>query len=205
MLIFNPVLSHFVQCAGAVPAIIAFPWRLRMHETETFERVKQDRADAADKLSSQTQSDPIIVGTGNQQQTAQYGSTQTVDTAPTSSSGKFIGSSTRMDELKRTWHFYKYHMLGLYVHICPHRICINIVLFIISIILSFSSSLFCSLSIYRFICLITYYLNPFLSLYLYLYLPPSLSLFLFLSLFKSIKISLYLLHSLLLFDNRRYS
>ena len=26
---------------GAVPAMLAFPWRLRMHETETFERVKQ--------------------------------------------------------------------------------------------------------------------------------------------------------------------
>ena len=120
MLIFNRVLSHFVQCAGAVPAIIAFPWRLRMHETETFERVKQDRADAADKLLAQVQSDPIVVGTGSQQPTAQYGSTQTADTAPTSSSGKFIDSSSRMDELKRTWHFYKYHMLGSYVHVCPH-------------------------------------------------------------------------------------
>ena len=28
---------------GAVPAILAFPWRLRMHETESFERVQESR------------------------------------------------------------------------------------------------------------------------------------------------------------------
>ena len=32
---------------GAVPAMLAFPWRLRMHETETFERVKQARINRA--------------------------------------------------------------------------------------------------------------------------------------------------------------
>lgn len=30
---------------GAVPVVIAFPWRLYMHETETFEQVKQNRQD----------------------------------------------------------------------------------------------------------------------------------------------------------------
>ncbi len=45
---FNAGQSWRVALAfGAVPAIIAFPWRLRMHETETFERVKAARLDEA--------------------------------------------------------------------------------------------------------------------------------------------------------------
>ena len=43
---FNASQSWRVALAfGAVPAIVAFPWRLRMHETETFERVAAARKD----------------------------------------------------------------------------------------------------------------------------------------------------------------
>eukprot|EP01036_Dinobryon_divergens_P027355 gene27355-36119_t len=34
---------RFALAFGAVPPLLAFPWRLKMHETETFERVKKDR------------------------------------------------------------------------------------------------------------------------------------------------------------------
>jgi MFS family permease len=34
---------RFALAFGAVPAILAFPWRLRMHETESFERLKKER------------------------------------------------------------------------------------------------------------------------------------------------------------------
>lgn len=34
---------RFALAFGAVPAILAFPWRMRMHETESFERVKEAR------------------------------------------------------------------------------------------------------------------------------------------------------------------
>jgi PHS family inorganic phosphate transporter-like MFS transporter len=36
---------RFSLAFGAVPVMIAFPWRLRMHETETFEKVQQNRRD----------------------------------------------------------------------------------------------------------------------------------------------------------------
>jgi PHS family inorganic phosphate transporter-like MFS transporter len=32
---------------GALPAAVAFPWRLRMHETETFQKVRNDRSEAS--------------------------------------------------------------------------------------------------------------------------------------------------------------
>jgi hypothetical protein len=34
---------RFALAFGALPAILAFPWRLRMHETESFERLKKER------------------------------------------------------------------------------------------------------------------------------------------------------------------
>lgn len=47
---------RFSLAFGAVPAIFAFPWRLRMHETETFERLKNERKSvqdlAVDKVES---------------------------------------------------------------------------------------------------------------------------------------------------------
>jgi PHS family inorganic phosphate transporter-like MFS transporter len=39
----NAFTWRFALAFGAMPALVAFPWRLRMHETETFERVKQER------------------------------------------------------------------------------------------------------------------------------------------------------------------
>lgn len=36
---------RFSLAFGAVPVLIAFPWRMRMHETETFEKVQQNRRD----------------------------------------------------------------------------------------------------------------------------------------------------------------
>jgi PHS family inorganic phosphate transporter-like MFS transporter len=35
---------RFALAFGAVPAMLAFPWRLLMHETESFEQVKEERA-----------------------------------------------------------------------------------------------------------------------------------------------------------------
>ena len=43
---------RFSLAFGAVPVMIAFPWRLRMHETETFEKVQQNRRDVKEFQSS---------------------------------------------------------------------------------------------------------------------------------------------------------
>lgn len=107
---------------GALPAIIAFPWRLRMHETETFERVKQGRADAAERRTAELASD-LHSNSHSHSGTSQYGSTDkeagstsesgsgSVPAASASAALKVTGSS-RMEELKHTYYFYKYHMLG---------------------------------------------------------------------------------------------
>ena len=117
-------LSVSLSLTGAVPAIIAFPWRLRMHETETFERVKQDRVDAADRRAAQLQADNYTESNSNSgsgsggmsgQHNTQYGSTRTTDNTTSATTSKSSVTSSRMEELRRTWHFYKYHMLGKYV------------------------------------------------------------------------------------------
>lgn len=100
-------MYQYFILAGAVPAIIAFPWRLRMHETETFERVKQDRSDAVDRHAAMVSAD-----THANSAAPQYGSTSSSSAADTSKPSLLAAPRTRMDELRRTYHFYKYHMLG---------------------------------------------------------------------------------------------
>jgi hypothetical protein len=105
---------------GALPAIIAFPWRLRMHETETFERVKQGRADAAERRTAELASD-LHSHSHSHSGTSQYGSTDKEagsgsgagsGSVPAASAALTVTGSSRMEELKHTYYFYKYHMLG---------------------------------------------------------------------------------------------
>jgi hypothetical protein len=49
---------RFALAFGAVPALVAFPYRLRMHETETFERVKRERLLEASYNSNGSNSSP---------------------------------------------------------------------------------------------------------------------------------------------------
>ena len=89
-----------------------------MHETETFERVKQDRTDAVDRHAAMVSADMHAhtqagLGAGT---APQYGSTSSSATAADSSKPSILAAPrTRMDELRRTYHFYKYHMLGKWV------------------------------------------------------------------------------------------
>lgn len=40
---FSHFIVRFALAFGAVPVLIAFPWRLAMHETETYQRVTEER------------------------------------------------------------------------------------------------------------------------------------------------------------------
>ena len=80
---------RFSLAFGAVPAALAFPYRLRMHETETFERVKQERKDAA------------VVGAGGKEG---YGSNDSSDNSSSTSESR--------NEYVRAFKYYKWHMLG---------------------------------------------------------------------------------------------
>jgi len=85
---------RFALGFGAVPALIAFPWRLRMHETETFERVRRERRDvAAEELDARAGLHSL--GRGSP-----------ADRVP------HILSGGRLGEIKRALKFYKWHMLG---------------------------------------------------------------------------------------------
>ena len=88
---------RFSLAFGAVPAALAFPWRLRMHETESFLNVKKEREEAA----AASQAD---VG-------ANYGSTDT-DRAGSSRSGSGNGRPAKESETMRAFRYYKWHMLG---------------------------------------------------------------------------------------------
>lgn len=52
---------RFALAFGAVPPLLAFPYRLRMHETETFERVKKERAAAQlhNEMMLESEKNPI--------------------------------------------------------------------------------------------------------------------------------------------------
>ena len=81
-----------------------------MHETETFERVKQGRADAAERRTAELASD---LHSRSVEGSSQYGSTDKEAVhVPAASAAVTVTSSSRMAELKHTYHFYKYHMLG---------------------------------------------------------------------------------------------
>ena len=45
----NEFTWRFALGFGALPSIIAFPWRLRMHETESFQRINKERATGVSK------------------------------------------------------------------------------------------------------------------------------------------------------------
>ena len=81
-----------------------------MHETETFERVKQGRADAAERRTAELASD---LHSRSVEGSSQYGSTdKDAVHVPAAIDAVTVTSSSRMAELKHTYHFYKYHMLG---------------------------------------------------------------------------------------------
>ena len=58
---------RFSLAFGAFPVMIAFPWRLRMHETETFEKVQQNRRDV-----KEFQSSPNIFAYGSNTSTSEH-------------------------------------------------------------------------------------------------------------------------------------
>ena len=98
---FSPGFAwRFSLAFGSVPAIVAFPWRLRMHETETFERVKQERKIAAAQQNT---------GDGGSDS---YGSTLDAAAASSSSSSCFDQISARWQEISTAFRLYKWHMLG---------------------------------------------------------------------------------------------
>lgn len=86
---FSPGFAwRFALAFGSVPALLAFPWRLRMHETETFERVKHER--------TLTEGDRVDANNST------YGATTT---APLQTSGRWV-------EITNAFRLYKWHMLG---------------------------------------------------------------------------------------------
>eukprot|EP01038_Epipyxis_sp_PR26KG_P005966 gene5966-8220_t len=130
---------RFALAFGAVPAMLAFPWRLRMHETESFERVKKER-NAISQMANEQQYTPIIYydnisSTSNMNSNhgqlsgntnTNYNSTnnilnnsnhngdssQTPLTHEAPSNTHPTMATSRLTELSRAFKFYKYHMLG---------------------------------------------------------------------------------------------
>jgi hypothetical protein len=128
---------RFALAFGAVPAILAFPWRMRMHETETFERVKQDRREAAEAAEAAA-SNPSLMPAG-MTTLGGYGGTEIDKSMPEKFGGfeqlkgssdlaqddilaakagaealrnEGLDSGTRWSEVKRAFRYYKYHMVG---------------------------------------------------------------------------------------------
>jgi len=108
---------RFALAFGSVPALLAFPWRLRMHETETFERVKQERKDARATVDDGTLSTHSSF-------TSEYGSTNSLNqqggnSTPANSPSKDDVTSdlqkhatSRYKEVIHALVYYKWHILG---------------------------------------------------------------------------------------------
>jgi MFS transporter, PHS family, inorganic phosphate transporter len=95
---------RFSLAFGAVPVLIAFPWRIRMHETETFERVKMERTESQQHLQQLLQ-----------QSQSQGGSSHSDSNMTMSSSGVAAAASvtqSRSSEMMWAFRFYKWHMAG---------------------------------------------------------------------------------------------
>ena len=107
---FSPGFAwRFSLAFGSVPALVAFPWRLRMHETETFERVKNERklaaADVNDADAQQQQQQQQHNGSNNNN-TSKYGALSSGDSVQQSA------FSARWREIVNAFRLYKWHMLG---------------------------------------------------------------------------------------------
>jgi PHS family inorganic phosphate transporter-like MFS transporter len=73
---------RFALAFGSVPVLLALPWRWRMHETDSFERIKRERQDVRnDDGSIPTEAEHVLGG-------------------------------GRLGELRRGFRLYKYHLLG---------------------------------------------------------------------------------------------
>ncbi len=102
---------RFALAFGAVPAAIAFPYRLRMHETETFERVKQERRDAAATVTPNTSYGSIASLAGSTSINDRDKSNDSKVTQPLNNLA-LATSKSRYDEIKYAFLYYKWHMLG---------------------------------------------------------------------------------------------
>lgn len=83
---------RFALAFGAVPALLAFPWRLRMHETESFERIK-------DKRKSKGLDNDVKTYSSNEDTKVENEEEDSV-------------VATRWKEVKHALKFYKYHIIG---------------------------------------------------------------------------------------------
>lgn len=136
----NAFTWRFALAFGSVPALLAFPWRLRMHETETFERVKQERKDARATInaSSGTMSASTSMVSlnssgslhGDGDDGSGYGSSGKSHNknntnnflSPSHPDGlhnqqehqppNLIVAKSRWEEVKHAIRYYKWHMLG---------------------------------------------------------------------------------------------
>jgi PHS family inorganic phosphate transporter-like MFS transporter len=110
---------RFALFCGALPAILAFPWRIRMHETETFERVKRERREAKDQIESAVV-DSTMLGLTIDGDHSTINNYQSINGSDLDRSGHSISSnlavvaelSGRLGELRRAFFFYKWHILG---------------------------------------------------------------------------------------------
>jgi MFS family permease len=96
---------RFSLAFGAVPVLIAFPWRIRMHETETFERVKMERTESQQHLQQ------LLQQSQSESQAQPRGSSS----MGMSSSGVAAAASvtqSRSSEMMWAFRFYKWHMAG---------------------------------------------------------------------------------------------
>lgn len=118
---FSPGFSwRFSLAFGSVPAIVAFPWRLRMHETETFERVKNDRKLASalaaiDNNHFNGGGGGGVVAGGGGGGGSIYGavpSSESNQGATTMASSALSAVAVRWAEIVDATRLYKWHMLG---------------------------------------------------------------------------------------------
>ena len=102
---------RFSLAFGAVPVMIAFPWRLYMHETETFERVQQIRSDCIAYGDNYGSTDSLS-RLGNSVVSADPSTQSNLTEASPITHHCRNGQYSRFEEIKQSISLYKWHMLG---------------------------------------------------------------------------------------------
>lgn len=114
----NSFAWRFSLAFGAVPVLLAFPWRLRMHETESFERVQQIRRDCSSMSLTYGSSNNDLTQYDRVADSSSHGRESTLAKINSQSQQQELpgppaeAEFSRMAEIKNAFTGYKWHMLG---------------------------------------------------------------------------------------------
>ncbi len=107
--ISNAIAWRAALAFGAIPVLIAFPWRLRMHETESFDRIKEERETGSTTLSTSASTSTSMNNNTNNISSYNNHNHYNSKSDSNSNSNSMFG---HWSSLKNFFKLYKWHLFG---------------------------------------------------------------------------------------------